>query len=110
MLDLLLPGGPPHVMVLSLLHLVADLREKACTLLTPTQGGTSAKVLLRLAVQVGGVSLMHVKAVCAGAGPHWNATEGPLFSSYCVSKGTHDHEYLHEQTRVRACICIYACI
>lgn len=51
MLDLQLPGGPSHVVLLSLLALLANLREHASTLLTPTDTG-SDKVLLRLPVQV----------------------------------------------------------
>lgn len=51
MLDLKLPGGAPHVVLLSLLLLLADLREQAGTLLTPADNN-SAKVLLRLPVQV----------------------------------------------------------
>jgi hypothetical protein len=50
-LDLQLPGGPPHVVLLSLLVLLTNLRERSSTLLTPTDSG-SAKVLLRLPVQV----------------------------------------------------------
>lgn len=50
-LDLKLPGGAPHVVLLSLLLLLADLREQAGTLLTPADNN-SAKVLLRLPVQV----------------------------------------------------------
>lgn len=50
-LDLQLPGGPAHVVLLSLLALLSNLRERASTLLTPTETG-SAKVLLRLPVQV----------------------------------------------------------
>lgn len=49
-LDLQLPGGPPYVVLLGLLMLLANLRERS-TLLTPTDSG-SAKVLLRLPVQV----------------------------------------------------------
>lgn len=50
-LDLQLPGGPPHVVLLGLLVLLANLRDSSGTLLTPTDSG-SAKVLLRLPVQV----------------------------------------------------------
>lgn len=50
-LDLQLPGGSAHVVLLSLLLLLANLKEQAATLLGPADSG-SAKVLLRLPVQV----------------------------------------------------------
>ena len=51
-LDLQLPGGPTHVVLLSLLSLMSHLRDEATSLLAPADNG-SAKVLLRLPVQVG---------------------------------------------------------
>jgi hypothetical protein len=51
-LDLQLPGGSAHVVLLSLLLLLANLKEQAATFLAPADSG-SAKVLLRLPVQVG---------------------------------------------------------
>jgi hypothetical protein len=52
-LALQLPGGPAHVVQLSLLGLLAQLREQAGTLLSPLiEGSGCAKVLLRLPVQV----------------------------------------------------------
>lgn len=51
-LDLQLPGGSPHVVLLSLLLLLVQLRDAATTLLTPADNG-SAKVLLRLPASVG---------------------------------------------------------
>lgn len=50
-LDLQLPSGSAHVVLLSLLLLLANLKEQAATLLGPADSG-SAKVLLRLPVQV----------------------------------------------------------
>lgn len=68
-LDLQLPGGPPHVVLLGLLVLLANLRDSSGTLLTPTDSG-SAKVLLRLPVQVSqpcaSCQLLLIRPACAG--------------------------------------------
>jgi hypothetical protein len=50
-LDLQLPGGLPHVVLLSLLLLLVNLRDQAIALLTPADNG-GAKVLLRLPAAV----------------------------------------------------------
>lgn len=49
LLDIQLPSGPPHVVLLSLLHTLRELRDQYSGLMVPP---TVAKVLLRLAVQV----------------------------------------------------------
>lgn len=57
-LDLQLPSGPPHVVMLSLLLLLAELRGQSAALLTPAANG-AAKVLLRLPVQVSRTCTRH---------------------------------------------------
>lgn len=48
-LDIQLPSGSPHVVLISLLHMLRDLREQYANMLVPQ---TVIKVVLTLGVQV----------------------------------------------------------
>lgn len=61
MLDIQLPSGSAHVVLISLLHMLRELREQYSNLLVPQ---TISNVLVRLGVQVSSLNALHGLGPC----------------------------------------------